>query len=83
MDAGDLPGSLAWLAMGLGYAWTVRKLSRMARTPVTTDAGQLDYKLTIPVDGLPVRRHAEQGSVAPARNDVAEPQARVELYRRA
>jgi len=82
MDAGDLPGSLAWLAIGLGYAWTVRKLSRMARTPETRDTGKLDYKLTIPVDGLPVRRHAEQ-CVAPARDDVAEPQARAELYRRA
>ena len=66
----NLPGSLAWLATGVGYAWTVRKLARMARTAAPGEPDQLDSKVKIVVDEPAVPRAprpsaAESGAETP------------------
>ena len=57
MHEAQLLGSLAWLALGVGYAWTVRKLARMARAPQENDVTRVVL--------VPACRHAAEPSSAP------------------
>jgi len=60
MDEGQLVGSLAWLGIGVGYAWTVQKLARMARAPRPSDPSH--HRLLVPTP-----RHDAEASAAPER----------------
>jgi hypothetical protein len=58
MDAGHSFGSLAWLAIGVGYGWSVWKLARMAKTAKSSDVEPPDSGVAIVVDepAVPQRR---------------------------
>ena len=73
-----VPGSLAWLAICIGYAWTVRKLARMGRAAAPGDVDQHDSKLRIVVDTAIVPRGMQAGA-APVLDETADTSA----YRRA
>ena len=68
MDAAQLVGWFVWLAIGVGYAWTVRQLARMTRAAVPGNLDQHDSKIRIAVG---------EADEAP---DVSAPE---EAYRRA
>ena len=59
MDGGYLPTSFAWIALGVGYAWSVRKLGRMSRA---SDVREPDRKLELPVDDVPIRDELRRGA---------------------
>jgi hypothetical protein len=70
MDAVQVAGSLAWVAVAVGYAWTVRGLARMAHAPAPPDERRTT--VIVPVEGRRV------GAVLPApktSDDVAHPAA--------
>jgi hypothetical protein len=56
MDGGYFPGSLAWIAIGIGYVWSVRKLGRMSH------ASEPEQKLVLPVHDVPVRDEIRRGA---------------------
>jgi len=62
MDGGYLPGSLAWIAIGVGYAWSVRKLARMSRASDVRDASKPERKLALPVGDVPIRAELRRGA---------------------
>jgi len=62
MDEGQLLGSLAWIGVGVGYAWTVRKLASMARPPRATAA---DWR-----GRSPAGARADQPSGVPSRRQL-------------
>jgi hypothetical protein len=59
MDSGYLTGSLVWLAIAVGYAWSVRRLARMNRAP---DVREPDGKLALPVADIPIRDELRRGA---------------------
>ena len=59
MDGAYLPTSFAWIALGVGYAWSVRKLGRMSRA---SDVREPDGKLELPVDDVPLRDELRRGA---------------------
>jgi len=62
VDSESLIGSLAWLAIGLGYAWSVRTLARMTRASDVRDIDEHDRKLAISVDDVPIRVELRRGA---------------------
>ena len=58
MDTGHAVGTLAWLTLGVGYAWSVWKLARMARAETSPDAEPCRPAVTIAIDepAVPQRR---------------------------
>jgi hypothetical protein len=58
MDTGHTFGSLAWLAIGVGYAWSVWKLAHMAKAAKSSDVEPRDPSVAIIVDepAVPQRR---------------------------
>ena len=59
MDGGYLSSSFAWIAIGVGYAWSVRKLGQMSRA---SDVREPDRKLELPVDNVPIRDELRRGA---------------------
>ena len=49
MDTGHVVGTLAWLALGVGYALSVWKLARMARAEASPDAEPCRPAVTIAI----------------------------------
>ena len=64
MDAGQLTGSLAWLAVAVGYAWTVRTLARMAHAPAAPEVG--GTTIVVPIEGRRVGAAASGGGKSDA-----------------
>jgi len=82
MTAGQLPGSLAWLAIGVGYAWAVLKLARISRGRAPGELHQPDSTVRIVVDE-PGAPHATQPVAATVRNESDDVSGGAEAYRRA
>jgi hypothetical protein len=81
MNAGQLSGSLAWLAMGVGYAWVVLKLARMSRVAAPGEAHQHgNVRIVVDEPGAP---HATQPVAAMVRNETDDVSGGAEAYRRA
>jgi hypothetical protein len=64
MNAEQLAGALAWVAVTVGYAWTVRALGRMAHAPGAPD--EEGTTIVVPVEGRRVGAARSRGGTSDA-----------------